>query len=66
MSRHDAHLLRRQLALHHMKVSPADAAGVNSNQNFTFAWLRNGKLAQLEGVALDRVGMLEHTAFHRS
>src|SRR5262249_36720680 len=64
MSGNNAVFPRRQLALNHVKVGPADTAGVNSNQNFLFPGLRNWKLAQLERKALDWTGVPEHTRLH--
>jgi hypothetical protein len=64
MSGNDSRLLRRQLAFHYMKVGPADAAGADSNQNFTFPGLGNGNFAQLERGALDRTRVLEHAGSH--
>ena len=66
MSGYDGAFTRRQLALKHMQVSTADAAGSDSHQDFIGAGNRRRHLREDHGIAFNRGGLVQQPGLHGS
>jgi hypothetical protein len=64
MPRNDAVFPRRQLALDHMKIGPADTASIDLHPDLPRAGFGNRHVTQVERILLDRSGMFDYEGFH--